>query len=203
MKTYAVRAESLRRSRIKGGENVLLTIFEAVTQFVFAHNRAARTIKDAVPQRSQERANTDIIRTLRDESQKNVRGAKQFLTLVEETYPDLISTSRTRLATHLVLQHRLEFISKFTKYGLLTSREAQLLQGAVHKAEVSLRLSKKAIPRPPFEDLVHKCPLFKLVRDESFDRLWEESEQKEFPDSGEIDPCGAIVADLTCSALGS
>eukprot|EP00051_Salpingoeca_urceolata_P031909 m.13489 g.13489 ORF g.13489 m.13489 type:complete len:1363 (+) comp4577_c0_seq1:183-4271(+) len=186
LQSFTRVAEALVKANCRGGAKALSLAINVASNFVHAQDRALKLLIDSLYNLNINGVDDDVARILTLESKANVRRAHGFMTKAREEYPNIYVATQSRLAASLLLEHRNRFIDKFSKYGLFTTREAEILRNSVRHAEKELQLHDQPIPPPDARSIVRRSWLFAGVKDDVFDSCWGISEKKIYPEPGSI-----------------
>ncbi|ONM02454.1 Sodium/hydrogen exchanger 7 [Zea mays] len=120
--------------------------------FLRAHRIARRQLHDFL-------GDSEVARTVIDESNAEGEEARKFLEDVRVTFPQVLRVLKTRQVTYSVLTHLSEYIQNLQKTGLLEEKEMVHLDDALQTDLKKLQRNPPIVKMPRVSDLLNTHPL--------------------------------------------
>ncbi|XP_072989939.1 sodium/hydrogen exchanger 8 [Typha latifolia] len=120
--------------------------------FLRAHRIARRQLHDFI-------GDSEIAKTVIDESNTEGEEARKFLEDVRVTFPQVLRVVKTRQVTYSILKHLSDYVQNLEKVGLLEEKEMFHLDDAVQTDLKRLLRNPPLVKMPKISDLLRSHPM--------------------------------------------
>ncbi|CAD8153221.1 unnamed protein product [Paramecium pentaurelia] len=148
-------------------------VYDVTTTFLSCANEAFH-LTESFPM------SKDAVRVVMEELNKEIEKAEGYLSILNDTFPEIVRAIQTKRASHSILTHQRHYLDETQQNGLVDDKEYQLLKKEINTRLVDLENHQFDMILPSFHVLAMEFPIFSGLVSTDLDNIIKSAYEKKF-----------------------